>query len=189
MNAPQTLPRHRLSIEDYAKMGNAGILPADARIELIDGDLIDMAPIGSLHSSVVNMLNRILVRQIGDSAIVSVQNPIVLPPDSEPQPDIVVLKPRRDWYRHAMPVVGDVLLLIEVADTTAERDREVKVPLYARHGIPEVWLVDLKAHVLEIYREPSQRGYGKVLRVQNAETASPQLLGDVTLRLADILPS
>jgi Uma2 family endonuclease len=188
MGAPLTLPRHKLSIEDYHRMGRAGILREDSRIELIEGELIDMAPIGSLHASVVSTLSMLFARQVGELAIVSTQNPVSLPPDNEPQPDITLLKPRPDRYRNALPLAADVLLIIEVADTTVEYDREIKLPLYAQHGIPEVWLVDLQGGILEIYLEPGSKGYRKLLRPDRGETIAPALIDEARLPLAEIWP-
>jgi Uma2 family endonuclease len=112
MSTPLTLSPHKLSVEDYHQMGRAGILGEDSRVELIEGELIDMAPIGSLHVSVVSTLSMFFARQVGELAIVSTQNPVSLPPDSEPQPDIVLLRPRPDRYRSALPTAADVMLLI-----------------------------------------------------------------------------
>src|SRR5438128_887210 len=112
MNAPHTLPRHKLTVDDYHQMGHAGILTEESRVELLEGELIDMAPIGSLHAGVLNTLVEILNRQAAGTAIVSIQNPVSHPPGSEPQPDIVLLKPRADRYYDALPGASDVLLLI-----------------------------------------------------------------------------
>jgi Uma2 family endonuclease len=126
-------------------------------------------------------------RQVGELAIVSTQNPVSLPPDSEPQPDIVLLKPRPDRYRYALPTAADVMLLIEVADTTFKYDREIKLPAYERHGISEVWLIDLKGGILEIYREPG-KGYRKVWRPDRSETIAPALISEARLPLTEIWP-
>jgi Uma2 family endonuclease len=188
MNIPLTLPRHKLTVTAFHKMGAAGVFDENSRIELIEGDLIDMAPIGSLHASVVNLLVRIFVRQVGESAIVSAQNPISLPPNNQPQPDIMLLKPRADWYRGALPTAADVLLIIEVVDTTLSHDRQIKIPLYARHGIAEAWLIDMQASVLEIYQEPSSKGYRKLLRRETKETVAPAQLPDVLVPLVEVWP-
>ncbi|MCE2487883.1 MAG: Uma2 family endonuclease [Desulfurellaceae bacterium] len=134
------LPQHRLSADDYHKMGEAGIFDHADRVELIEGRLIDMAPIGSDHAG---QLNAVLNRAFARLALVSPQNPIRLSEHSEPQPDFAILRLRADFYRTSHPQPSDVLLVIEVADTSIRHDREVKIPLYARHGIPEVWLLDL----------------------------------------------
>lgn len=187
MGAADTLTRHKLSVDDYHQMGRAGILNEDSRVELINGELIDMAPIGSLHASVVNRLSTLLMQQAGRLAIVSTQNSLSLPPDSEPQPDIALLKPRSDWYRNALPGASDVLLLVEVADTTLAYDHDIKLPLYASHGVPEVWLIDLKGRAVELHLEPGAQGYRKILRPDRNETISPTLLSAVQLALPEIL--
>ena len=137
----QQLTRWRFTVHDYHRMGEAGILHEDDRVELIEGELVEMAAIGTRHFSCVNGLTRMLVRGVGDEAIVSVQNPVRLDEHSEPQPDLTVLRMRD--YRESLPVPEDVLLLIEVSDPTLAYDRGVKLPLYARSGIREVWIVDL----------------------------------------------
>jgi Uma2 family endonuclease len=151
--------RHRLTVSDFHRMGEAGILHEDDRIELIDGEIIDMAPIGSLHAGTVMELNRALVRAVGDHAIVLVQSPIVLPEHSEPEPDLALLRPRADFYRSGHPEPNDVFLIVEIADTTLAYDREIKVPLYARHGLRELWLVDVENGRLHVYTSPSKSGY------------------------------
>jgi Uma2 family endonuclease len=181
MGAAEKLSRHRLSVEDFHAMGRAGILTEDDRVELIDGELIDMAPIGSFHWSMVTRLSTLLIRQLGDHAIVSTQSALSLPPDSEPQPDIAVLKAHPTWYRDALPTARDVLLLVEVADTTLAYDRDIKLPLYARHGVPEVWLFDLQAESTEIHLDPGSRGYRRILRPDRGEALSPALLKKVQL--------
>ena len=127
-------------------------------------------------------------RQVGELAIVSTQNPVSLRPDSEPQPDILLLKPPPDRYRNALPTAADVMLLIEVADTTFKYDREIKLPAYERHGISEVWLIDLKGGILEIYREPG-KGYRKVWRPDRSETIAPALISEARLPLTEIWPT
>ena len=179
------LAQHRLSVDDYHKMGEAGIFDHDERLELIEGRLIDMAPIGSDHAGTVIQLNAVLNRPFARLALVSPQNPIRLSEHSEPQPDFAVLRPRADFYRTAHPQPHDVLLVVEVADTSVRYDREVKIPLYARHGIPEVWLLDLHSTQIEIYRQPGTEGYGEVLYPADDEAIAPVLLPDAALSIAD----
>src|SRR5438093_104740 len=119
------LPRHKLSVEQFHEMGRAGILREDSRVELIEGELIDMAPIGNLHASIVSALSMLFSQRVGDAAIVWPQNPLSLPPHDEPQPDIALLRPKADRYRDALPAASDVLLVIEVADTSLQYDRTV----------------------------------------------------------------
>jgi Uma2 family endonuclease len=150
--------RYRFSIEQYHRMGEAGILNEDSRVELIEGGIIKMAPIGSEHAAVVNTIAALFIVQ-AKPLLVSVQNPVILGPDSEPQPDLMLLKGRRDKYRSRLPQATDVLLIVEVADTTIARDRNIKIPLYAGAGIPEVWLIDLPGKAVEISADPQGRVY------------------------------
>jgi Uma2 family endonuclease len=186
MGAPATVPRRKLSLTDFHRMGEAGILRENDRVELIQGELIEMAPIGSRHMATVTRLTRVLIEALGSNAIVSPQNPIALPPDSEPQPDIALLKPRTDYYEASLPEPPDVLLVIEVADTTLAYDRDVKLPLYAQQGIPEVWLIDLQGRSLSIYRDPSPQGFQQVLTPGRTERVSLTRLPGVTIDLAAI---
>lgn len=156
------LTRHRLTVADYYRMGEVGIFAPNARIELIEGEVIDMAPIGTRHAAAVTRLNRAATATVGTRAIVSVQNPLRLSDLSEPEPDLMLLKPRADFYAEAHPTAGDVLLLIEVADSSARYDREIKLPLYARHGVGEVWIVDLEARLLRFHRAPADGAYTEV---------------------------
>lgn len=161
LDQPQVL-RHRITVDAYYRMGEAGIIAPDARVELIEGEIIDMAPMGSAHASVVSMLNQRLVTALASRAEVRCQLPIQLDEHSQPEPDIALLKHRADFYRGGHPSAADVLLVIEVADTSLEFDRAVKVPLYARHGIAEVWLVDLQNRLLTVHREPKDGIYRNI---------------------------
>jgi Uma2 family endonuclease len=179
--------KHHLTVADYHKMGEAGIFKEDARVELINGELFDMPPIGSGHSGIVRILIHIFSRVVGALALVDVQNPVVLGDDSEPQPDIALLKPRDDFYTRSHPTPEDVLLLIEVADSSTYYDRSIKIPLYARYRIPEVWLIDLPHKRLEVYRSPNTEHavYQRFEQYYDG-TVSPQLLPDVTISIADL---
>ena len=154
--------RHRLSVADYYRMAEVGILAPDARVELIDGEIIDMPPIGSPHAGKVNHLVKLLAQAVGDHAVLLVQNPVVLGEHSSPQPDLALARPRADFYASRHPQADDLLLVVEVSDTSLRFDRDDKVPLYARHGIPEVWLVDLQAKRLVRYRNAQQAAYASV---------------------------
>ena len=187
MGAELSLPRRALSVEDYHRMGEAGLFRSDERIELIQGDLITMAPIGGPHLHVVSVLAQLLTLAVKRSAFVSVQNQISLPPDNEPQPDIALLSPEF-WGRKDVPNAGDVLLVIEVADTTLARDREIKLPLYARHGIPEAWLFDLASEQMTIHRDPGPQGYRAVMSPDRNATISPGTKSGVTILLSEIWP-
>jgi Uma2 family endonuclease len=177
--------KHLISVEDYHKMGEAGLFESGARVELIDGEIFDMTPIGTKHASTVTRLTDIFTEGLRGKAIVSVQNPIVLGAQSEPQPDLAVLKKKKDYYASAHPRPGDILLLIEVADTTACRDREIKVPLYARHGIPEVWLIDLEQKRLEVYHGPKAGEYRHV-DIYRKEQVSPKDFPDLKVDLNEL---
>ncbi len=165
---PGLIARHRLTVDEYLRMGEAGILRDDARVELIDGEMVDMAPMRSRHASVVGDLLALLVRAVGERAIVRCQSPLVLGERSAPEPDLMLLKLREDRYRNAHPQAADVLLLIEVADTSADYDRRLELPLYARHGVVEVWIVDLHGGLVRVCRRPGADGYAEV-----SATASP----------------
>jgi len=154
--------RHLIDVQQYYRMAEVGLLAPDARVELIEGEIIDMAPIGSNHAGVVNFLLRTLDRAIGDQGVVTVQQPVRLSNRSEPQPDVMLLKPRADLYRQSHPEPVDVLLLIEVSDTTLRFDRGEKTALYARHGIQELWIVDLENKQLHCMRQPASDEYGSV---------------------------
>lgn len=155
-----------MTVDDYHRMGEAGILGPELRTELIEGEVVEMPPIGHLHGGTVKFLVNRLTRSVGERAVVSVQDPIRLDNHTEPQPDIALLCPKGDFYRTAHPRPGDILLVIEVADTTLRYDRDVKLPLYARAGIPEAWLVDLQGLRLTLYRNPGADAYGDILPVE-----------------------
>lgn len=154
------IARHKLTVTDYHRMAQVGILAKDMRVELIEGEIIDMAPIGSRHGSVVDRLTRLLHRAtVADQAIVRVQGSIRLSRHTEPQPDIALLKYRDDFYENNIPNATDVLLLIEVAESTVAYDRDIKAPLYARAGIPEYWLFDLEQRRIVFHSEPVDGEY------------------------------
>lgn len=140
-------------------MGETSVLDPEARIELIEGELIDMPPIGPQHASRVNRLIRIFSEAAGDLAIVSAQNPILLGDLSAPQPDLALLRWRDDFYEKAHPGPEDILVLVEVSDSTLSHDRNRKLPLYARFGVPEVWIADIAGRSLEVHRAPNDGGY------------------------------
>ncbi len=153
--------RHRLTVNDYYRMAETGILTADDKVELIDGELIDMTPIGSRHAALVDRLNHLLLPALSRFAIVRVQQPVRLSDVSEPEPDIAVVLIRADFYESAHPKPDDIYLLIEVADSSLPYDRDLKLPLYARHGVREVWLVDIESKTLRMFRSPTRDGYAR----------------------------
>ena len=151
---PFTAPaRHRLTVDEYHQMGEAGIFGEDDQVELIDGELIDMAPIGTQHAYIVNLLTRFFAKQASDERLVCVQNPIQLGDHGEPEPDVAVVANHNYAKRHPQP--QDIFLLIEVADISLDYEREKKIPFYARFGIPEVWIVNLRERQVEVHRDPA----------------------------------
>lgn len=179
--------RRRFTVGDYYHMGETGLIAADERTELLDGEVVFQMPINSRHAGCVNRLNRILGQALADRALIAVQNPVRLDPFSEPQPDLAVLSPRADSYADAHPTPPDVQLLVEVADSSLELDRRVKVPLYAAAGIPEVWVVDLVNAAVEAYREPDARGYRRIERLERGAALQPVGLTGVSVAVDDIL--
>lgn len=175
------------TVDEYYQMAQAGILSEDDRVELIEGEIVEMTPIGSRHAACADRLNQFFSERVRGRAIIRVQNPIRLSEYSEPQPDLALLQPRSDFYAQAHPEPENVLLVVEVAETSADSDRSVKVPLYARAGVPEVWLVDLAGECIESYRKPSPKGYGEVRRMWRGEHFSPQAFPDVKLAVDDVL--
>ena len=181
------VPKRLFTVDEYYRMAEAGLFSEDDRLELIEGEVVEMSPIGSRHAACVDRLNRLFSTRVEGRAIVRVQSPIRLGRYSEPQPDLALLQPRDDFYAQAHPEPEDVLLVVEVAETSAAYDREVKVPLYARSGIPEVWLVDLEAGQVEVYREPTPKGYREVERVGPGQPLAPQALPDRELAVEAII--
>ena len=174
------------TVDEYYAMACAGILHEDDRIELIDGLIIAMAPIGDPHVDCVNHLTRLFVLRIDPKAIVSVQNPVRLNDFTEPEPDVVLIRPGRA----GVPAAKDVLLLVEVADTTLDFDREIKLPRYAAAGIPEVWIVALQEERLEVYRKPGPAGYAEEASFGRGEELTVEALPDVgTFAVDEILGS
>jgi Uma2 family endonuclease len=168
-------------------MGKAGLFASETRVELIEGEVITMAPIGSLHGGHVNRLLNLLVPKVAESAIVSVQNPLQLGDFSEPQPDLMVLRPEPSCYVKRHPTPADVLLLIEVSDSTVRYDREVKIPLYARHGVVESWLVNLEINSIEVYLKPQTLGYAEKRFWHRGETLVPSQLANVAVIISEVL--
>lgn len=178
-------PLKRLfTVSEYHSMAEAGILSEDDRVELIEGEIYRMAPIGSLHAGCVNRLIHLFK---GAEAILAAQNPVVLNDFSEPQPDMALLRWRDDFYASSHPNPDDILLLIEVADASVGFDRGVKIPLYARRGIRELWLVDLKKDTVEVHREPSPTAFRDVLKLRKGDRISPLAFPDLELNVSDIL--
>ncbi len=187
MAAVQLTKKRLFTVEDYHRMGESGILREDDRVELIEGEIVDMSPIGIKHASCVSRLNHLFSQKLGGRAIVNVQNPVCLDEHSEPQPDVVLLKYREDFYAAAHPKPQDVLLLIEVSDTSIDFDRDIKLPLYARHNIQEVWLVDIIAEKIETYSSPANGQYQEKHVLTRGKSLSPMAFSDVKVEAVGIL--
>jgi len=181
------LTRRRFTIDEYHRMAEAGILHEDDRVELIDGEIIEMTPIGGRHLDAVVSLNHACVIGLGDVARVSVQNPIQLVEGYEPQPDVSILRPRSGRPKGQVPRVEEVYFVVEVADTSLEIDRQKKIPHYARAGIPEAWLADLEHDLVEVYRDPTPDGYRTIRIARRGEKIAPLAFPDRPIAVADIL--
>ncbi len=181
------LTRRRFTVAEYHVMAQAGILGEDDQVELIDGEILQMAPIGRRHASCVARVSHLFEQATRGAVIVWSQNPIALGEHSEPQPDIALLRPRADFYASALPTPDDILLLIEVAESSLEYDRRVKLPLYARSGVPESWLVQLDRDQITVHRDPSPTGYQTVQTVRREERLTILALPDLELTADDLL--
>lgn len=183
--APVT--RHRLTVDQYYRMAETGVLAPDARVELIEGDVIDMAPMGSRHYAAVSRLNRLLVQATSDHAMIAVQSPLRLGPYSEPEPDVAVLRPRGDFYGSGLPTAQDALLVIEVADSTAAYDLRLKSRLYARHGVPVYWVVEVGAGVLHTFTLPVGDAYTVVHTTTEPGMVAVPGLDGISIDLSQLL--
>ncbi|HLO85815.1 MAG TPA: Uma2 family endonuclease [Nostocaceae cyanobacterium] len=181
------LLKMQFTVTQYHRMNEAGILTEDDRVELIKGEIIKMSPIGTRHTACVKRLVDFITRLLQQAIIISVQYPILLSDLSEPQPDIALLKRRADFYETGHPQPQDILLLIEVADSSIEYDRDVKIPLYAESGILEVWLVDINQQVIEIYRQPTPTGYREIKTFNRGENLSIQAFLEFSLNVNNVL--
>ncbi|MCY3668760.1 MAG: Uma2 family endonuclease [Gemmatimonadetes bacterium] len=183
-----TQPQNRaFTVGEYYSMAEADILTEEDRVELIAGQIVAMSPIGSRHAACVKRLNLLMGKMVQDSLLIGVQDPIQLDAYSAPEPDLVLLRPRADFYAAAHPSAADVLLAIEVADTSADYDREVKLPLYAQAGIPEVWLIDLQAGHIEMYARPQGDAYQQRVEVTADATLTSPTIPQLALAAADLL--
>lgn len=181
-----SIARRLFTATEYERLAKTGILTEDDRVELIAGEIITMSPIGSRHAACVKRLNAMLSHAVGDSAIVSVQDPIRLSGFSEPEPDIALLRPRSDFYASSHPTPKDVLLIIEIADTSLDYDRDVKMALYARAGIPEVWLWDLASETVMQCARPVNGVYQEVRQVERGESLTSRTLPDLAVSVDSI---
>ena len=180
---------HRITVDQYYRMAEEGLLAPDARVELIDGVIIDMAPIGSRHAGTASQLGELLLNALGTRAILRCQCPVSFGVASEPQPDLAVLRRRHDYYKGAHPSADDTLLIVEASETSVRYDLQVKIPLYARHRIPEVWIVDLKDEVLQVHRRPNAGTYRDVTRLTEPGVIALAALPDVKVDLSSLLRS
>jgi len=180
------VPRHRLTVKDYHRLGEAGILGEDDRVELLEGQLVDMSPIGPRHALAIDALTELLVMAVAGRASVRVQNPIVLDDESEPQPDFAVV--RRPWrgYPDQHPRPDDIFLLIEVSDSSLDTDKGAKLALYARAGVREFWIVDLTTNTVIVHRNPGGESYQSVASVEGSGVLDVQALAGVTIPVSSI---
>jgi Uma2 family endonuclease len=179
--------RKKFTVGQYHQMIESGILSDRDRVELLQGEIIEMSPIGRQHAACVDRLNELLVRELVGRAIVRVQNPIQLSTRSEPQPDFAILQRRSDFYANGYPQPNEVFALIEVSDSTIEFDRTVKVPIYAKDSIAEVWIVDLNAEAVQIYRDPSAAGYQQLQTFRRGQAISFQAFTDIQFTVDQLL--
>jgi Uma2 family endonuclease len=178
--------RHRITVEEYHRMAEVGLLAPDARVELIEGVIIDMPPIGNRHSAAVDRLNRLLGHAVGERAIIRCQGPIQLDDVSEPQPDFALLVPREDFYEYRAPTAADTLLAIEVSDTTLRYDLQTKKSLYAQHGIQELWVIDVERKKLHAFRNPTSETYADVSTPHKPGVTPITSLPGVTVDLSSL---
>lgn len=181
------IQRRWFNVDEYYRMTDAGILSPDDRVELIEGEVIRMSPIGTHHAACVRRINAYFSQAAGRLTIVSVQNPVRLNDFSEPQPDIALLKRRDDFYASGHPAPEDILLIVEVGDTSASYDRAVKIPLYAQAGIPEVWLADLPRDFVGVFASPVNGRYQNIREARRGETLTLSSLAEITVRIDDLL--
>ncbi len=177
----------RFSVEEYERMGEVGIIDPAERVELLDGEIVAMSPIGPRHAGVVDAIAEQLYGKLLGRVTIRVQNPLRLLPRSEPQPDITIARRRRDFYRGAHPTADDILLVIEVADTSLRADQLVKLPIYARKSIIEVWIIDLSADVVYVHTDPVDGDYREVRTLTRGGSLSPVEIPDLQLMVDEIL--
>lgn len=181
------LLRRKFTVEQYHRMVESGILSENDRVELIRGEIVEMSPIGTRHAACVRRLDNFLSERLRGRALVDTQNPVELDDTSEPQLDVALLRLRADFYETAHPQPEDIFLIVEVADTTVQYDRQVKIPLYAEDNIAEVLLVDINGQCVEVYREPTPDGYQNVQKFERGQTLSIQAFPDVTITVNEVL--
>lgn len=173
--------RHRITVDELYRMVEVGLLDPKARVELIEGEIIDMAPIGNPHMATVDRLNELLIRTVGERAIVRCQGAVQLGEYSAPQPDLTLLARREDYYSSRRAIASDILLMIEVSDTTLQYDSGRKMSLYARHNVPELWVIDVPSARLLLFRQPSGEGYLERSILEAPDMMSIEKLPGVTI--------
>ena len=181
------LLKRKFTVEEYNLMAEAGLFKESDRLELIAGEIIEMSPVGMRHAACVRRLDTLLNLKLAGRAIVDTQNPVVLNNTSEPEPDVALLKLRGDFYGTAHPRPVDCFLLVEVADSTIDYDRQIKIPLYAANGIAEVWLVDLNGETVEVYRQPGPSGYQSLGRFIRGQTLTVAAFANLSLTVDEVL--
>jgi Uma2 family endonuclease len=184
---PVAVSKRRFTADDYCRMAEVGILSPRDRVELVDGEVVTMSPIGPRHGAAVARATRALVTQARDAAIVRVQSPVRLDFYTQPEPDVVLARPRADFYATAHPGAADVLLIVEVAEWSIDYDLEVKAPLYARNGVPEYWVVDLNENRVLCHSEPADGAYRKVRTCGRGEPLAPLLLPACVIRSDELI--
>ena len=179
--------KHLTNLDEWRRLGEANIFPPGSQLELINGEILEMAPIGFNHAGHVIRLLNFFAPLVGNNALINSQNPLQLGDLSEPEPDFMLLKPNADFYSSRHPNADDVLLLVEVADSSLVFDQNQKLHLYALHGIPEYWLLNLNDLSLEVYRKPSGEVYAEKTTLRAGDTLTLSQLPEISIRIADIL--
>lgn len=179
--------RKKFTVHQYHQMIETGILTDRDRVELFKGEIIEMSPVGRRHAACVDRLTELFILRLASKAIVRTQNPIRLSDDSEPQPDLAILRRRDDFYAAGHPQPQDIFLVVEVADTTIDFDREIKIPTYAQEGISEVWLIDLNAQVIEVFQTPTVQGYQNIQRFQSGQILTTPNFSEIQISVDEIL--
>jgi Uma2 family endonuclease len=179
--------KHLFTVREFHQMAEGGVFAEDDRVELLGGEIFEMTPIGSRHAGWVNYLSQTLTAQLGSSVIVSVQNPFVLDNFSEPQPDLLILRPRSDFYSGSHPTPEDVRVVIEVADSSESFDRRAKLPRYAQAGIPEAWLIVLNGNAVDVYDDPSTDGYRAHRRFERGEQLTSRQFPSLTVVVSELV--
>ena len=184
---PAQVARRLFTVEEYHRMGEGGILAVNEHLELIEGEILKRSPITSRHAACVMRSNATFSNVLGDFAIISVHNPVVLNEFSEPEPDLAILKRRDDFYSQFHPGPADIFLVIEIAETSVAYEREVKLPVYASSGVQEVWLADIPAETVTAHTEPANGVYRAVRSYQRGDSITPVHFPDLSIEVVSIL--